>query len=455
MRLIGNSINKNYLATIVRKVDHSRLQRIEAAVAYTTTIDELAELARSTSVPFILYTLADGEFPNAGVVEKFLRAPLHWQIFLTRGFFHSKVIWLHGIGAYVGSANLTEQGWWRNIECGLWFDDDELEDQGLDDELREFFAGLNDGRRFVQANEGHLTAIRSCVPMAGQLRSASEAFGKHIDRALSGIPGSDPPPLHDATDRADGARQRFVIEWNNTLTILAKLTDKVRTVPWPAWVDPAAAPSIVQDQATEYWWDRHCRHGGESPADKLMQRYHEQNRLAPEAAVERVFAEWALFDANSTWADFVNVKPLESRRLLERSALARTTAAELAIIIENTHSAREHALRARKDDLGDHGRLSTQEERCRLLADLWLRSRTAAGRTVHEVLDYVLWDDAAEPEVAVRLWRGAHDPDWKIRRLGLSMLGELVGFARPDKFPPRNHRVSKTLHALGFVGIHV
>lgn len=37
--------------------------------------------------------------------------------------------------AMSGSANLTQQAWWQNIECGLWLTEDELEEQGLDDAL--------------------------------------------------------------------------------------------------------------------------------------------------------------------------------------------------------------------------------------------------------------------------------------------------------------------------------
>ena len=40
--------------------------------------------------------------------------------------------------------------------------------------------------------------------------------------------------------------------------------------------------------------------------------------------------------------------------------------------------------------------------------------------------------------------------DWAIPHVGLSSLGEIVGWARPDEFPPRNMRTSKGLRALGY-----
>ncbi|MBL8426498.1 MAG: phospholipase [Dechloromonas sp.] len=40
--------------------------------------------------------------------------------------------------------------------------------------------------------------------------------------------------------------------------------------------------------------------------------------------------------------------------------------------------------------------------------------------------------------------------DWAIPHIGLSSLGEIVVWARPDEFPPRNMRTSKGLRALGY-----
>ena len=52
-------------------------------------------------------------------------------------------------------------------------------------------------------------------------------------------------------------------------------------------------------------------------------------------------------------------------------------------------------------------------------------------------------------EITERLWKGWRSPEWKIEGVGLSTLGEIVGWARTDEFPPRNMRTSKGLRALG------
>jgi hypothetical protein len=44
---------------------------------------------------------------------------------------------------------------------------------------------------------------------------------------------------------------------------------------------------------------------------------------------------------------------------------------------------------------------------------------------------------------------------WRIDHIGISALGEVVGWALPDRFAPRNNRTSKALYALAFaVSVH-
>lgn len=85
---------------------------------------------------------------------------------------------------------------------------------------------------------------------------------------------------------------------------------------------------------------------------------------------------------------------------------------------------------------------------------IW-NDRSSEGGRVRDLLHYVLHGGPAEllPE---RLWQGVNDPKWKIDGLGISALGEIVGWALPEQFPPRNGRTSKALKSLGYdVTVHV
>jgi hypothetical protein len=233
------------------------------------------------------------------------------------------------------------------------------------------------------------------------------------------------------------------------------MSRRTKEVTWPGWVNKDVPSEIVQDQATDYWWERHIRRNGHAPAETMMREYHERNRASPEAAFDQALEEWVDFDASEDWKWFLNHAPTETHALLQRPTIQNLTEDQLTTIVLNTHAAREHARQARKSDLGDVDEKSSREERCRLLARYWLQQEPASGRGVREVLGFVIWGEAIEPRIAARLWRAVQDPSWKIRRLGLSILGELIGYARPTEYPPRNSRASKTLFALGFDGITI
>jgi hypothetical protein len=88
------------------------------------------------------------------------------------------------------------------------------------------------------------------------------------------------------------------------------------------------------------------------------------------------------------------------------------------------------------------------------LATFLFSRRAKNGSNVLEVLHHVLYDGTDEG-LPTRLWDATMDGAWRIDHLGISALGELSGWALPDKFPPRNNRTSKSLRSLGYpVTIH-
>ncbi|HDN7839741.1 TPA: hypothetical protein P2B59_005649 [Klebsiella pneumoniae] len=72
------------------------------------------------------------------------------------------------------------------------------------------------------------------------------------------------------------------------------------------------------------------------------------------------------------------------------------------------------------------------------------REGVLAGRIL---LNYVVWGNGS---VSARLWNAIRSDDWAIPHVSLSSLGEIVGWAHQDEFPPRNMRTSKGLRALGY-----
>ena len=90
------------------------------------------------SVPIttnILKTFLDSKSPN-------------YECKLVPDIFHAKIIWWKDFGIYIGSANLTEQGWYENIEAGIFIAHNEIVENDLEDELINFFA-INNGKKYI------------------------------------------------------------------------------------------------------------------------------------------------------------------------------------------------------------------------------------------------------------------------------------------------------------------
>lgn len=138
------------------------------------------------------------------------------------------------MGAYIGSANLTDGGWFGNLECGVWFDAQDLLLQGWDVSLASMFDVI--AARSTAASAEHLRAFE-------QLRSASQLldqqkakFSDAVKKALKGIAG-DTPPLDQTAHRGGGAaKASFMSQWHNGLTILRKITRMVAEMKRPSWI---------------------------------------------------------------------------------------------------------------------------------------------------------------------------------------------------------------------------
>jgi hypothetical protein len=83
------------------------------------------------------------------------------------------------------------------------------------------------------------------------------------------------------------------------------------------------------------------------------------------------------------------------------------------------------------------------------LAEFLFSRRSRNGSNVLRVIYHVLYG-GTDDNVPERLWEAISVDAWRIEHFGISALGELVGWALPERYPPRNNRTSKSLRSLGF-----
>ena len=71
-------------------------------------------------------TLFNSDIPSKlEIVKDAIKSP-YIKFFPFPKLFHSKLIWFHGYGVYIGSHNLTENAMYNNIEAGVFIPEDEL-----------------------------------------------------------------------------------------------------------------------------------------------------------------------------------------------------------------------------------------------------------------------------------------------------------------------------------------
>lgn len=293
------------------------------------------------------------------------------------------------------------------------------------------------------------------------LTKAQGEYDQLVDNILNRIPGKR--PLTDVTRsrvRGGAARQSFLEEWESGLTILGKLAQRFEEdrANWPTWVDQSTNSTIVQDQATEAWWETRFRSTRESP--RLMEEAHARNRSRVQDAEGDLLDFWRQFDPEDAemWDRFVNREPQVLRKLLTQDSLRRLDENVLGVILGCCHAAKAHSRQIKNSEHGlDKDYKTDLETRVELFASYLWKARSSGSRTISEVLLDVIWGDEGggveDQNPGERIWKALHTEEWKLPHLGAHIFGELIGYARPDEYPPRNNRVSKTLRALGHSGI--
>ena len=366
MELIGNRLNGAWPSDLVKRADTDELERVDLAVAYVSRMGEIFDLVAKRRVPMSLYALADGNgLPSSEVVDKFVgSSSAAMRLLLTRDFYHPKIMWFRGVGAYVGSANLSDKAWFRNDECGIWLSHSELEELNWTEQLASMFVAI--GKHCREATEEDARALAALRRERKPLEQAESEFRAKVKKFLAGIPGER--SRTEASGRWEpggAARRAFVRQWEEGLTILRKISEFFETQRdrWPKWVDQKVSPSIVQDQATEWWWSADFRHTGESR--QQMTEAHERNRANPDAALAELFARWSSFDPGNDdrWSRFVNESPRELYDLLQPERLAQKSEADLARILFLCHASREHGRQIDKTVLGLVPRRSDSDRR--------------------------------------------------------------------------------------------
>lgn len=396
------------------------------------------------------YGRADGTCPiDLSILDWFLKRKSPNAVCrLVPHWLHAKVIWWVGQGAYIGSANLTDRAWFKNFEAGVYLTDDELEEAGLTLELESFFDGLA-SRSFELTQEEYdrqKKLRRDRDALLNKLRSLEKAYEDSHWKL------SDRTP-HISDDERSANKKRMVAfehEWNEALQKIRDVGARVAMDDHrPSWVSPEVPAGVQGDQFLHAYYYQKVRPLSEKDAYKS---HHENNKGDPESALMRALEWWkgTSLDEQKDEAEMMHHYAPRIAELFAEGRILTLSEDEWIEGLSMVHAFGDHAGKITNRELGlsgDPGGALKTETLARIL---W-NQKTLTGRfTAREVFDYVVW---GEGDAAKRIWFAARDEeskDYKLKHIGPNIYGEIIGWVRSTKYPPRNTRTSKALRALGF-----
>lgn len=458
METIIGKLNQTFLLnTLTRSYPAST--HIQAAVAYADFFRPFIDHIQShRDVKLTFYGRMDHqEAVSLQLLDWFLtKAPSTAECRLINGRYHPKVIWWHGYGAYIGSANLTENGWVRNLEVGLFLPEEELEESGVDEQLDLLFDELE--RISIELSPEVYTKLVA----VSQERKRAQVQLDRVKAKYDELLGKEKPYAGQVTsvvkrERGTRARERFVEEWRGTLQLLRRVCREFHGLgKRPRWVPGDVNPTVHFDQFLHaYYYNVVLKSADEGLSMDKVLRLHRENSGNPAQALAQASEWWAGLPEAPTEhkfneESFIKERAPRMQELLSEQAFATMTEDRFVEALCNVHALREHArqIGKRHYELPSNHHESVDERVERFSRWLWTQS-SEEGKSAMELLQFVVYGKHPA-EVEDRLWLATKGKTWKIPHLGKSALGEILGWARPNDYPPRNDRTNKALLALGY-----
>lgn len=441
MRFFGNSVTGSYLRDVLPRASDD-VEWVKAAIAYGSDETTLIQNCLSLGKRLDIWMRYDHTVPVSPALLTHLQRSEKRNIFckLVPDVLHAKVIWWRGYGAYIGSANLTERAWISNIEFGVFLSEAELEAARSIDELEMFFDALE--------------SCEECIAITDDLIREQEA----IQRARRGLEGDldlktkamrsrpvwgGPAFVAGRQAMVDRRKAAFLKEWREGASILAGLAEQAPEHR-PRWLNPDVPPAWQADQFLHAYYYNQVVDGPAHPYEDFYQR----NYKNPAAAVKAALQWWSGLASPPSEED-VNCHeraPL-IRRLLAPSNLEHLSQDELYELLQANHSSRDHIRRMTLEELEYSGASGEPVDRVRAFSRLLYRKRNEVGESFPQLIQFIL-DGGTVEEMPARLFDAAGKRGFP--HVGKNQLAEIAGWARPERYAPRNGRTSKALRALGY-----
>jgi hypothetical protein len=410
-------INGHYLRDITENCARDT-EEVLAAVAYATEGSLLFDWCWKNKIPLKFYgRLDEGVAVSIPILTSFLSHKSANFVCRLVQHHHAKVIWWRGFGAYVGSANLTDSAWYRNVEAGCFFPEADITEEMASD-FRDLFATL-DTHATPLTDELLDEMKRRAHALAKATPDAKDFWANPSFSKWSGLVQTAPKSANDRK------RQTFLKEWHATLQDLRDIGEQVsRSENRPSWIEENAPAGAQADQFLHAHYYQRTFDGRKAN----YAAFFEQNRDRRDEALAEALNWWRrLPKAPSSEDEMLNVTAPALRAALADDQLKPMTYQEFQDICMGVHAIKDYARRVPNKAVGlpDDGTSYTIPQKVAALSKRIWGDRSTGGAHVNEMIRHVLYG-GSEDQLPERLWQAVTDPRWKFDGLGISAIGELV-----------------------------
>lgn len=456
MRLIANDVNKDYFRNLLEygKV----VPKVDIAVAYITD-ETIFEYARASGISLNVWCRIDEDVhpQTLTILSKYI-ADSNINFYATHDFLHSKILWFHGVGCYIGSANLTGKALHDNIEMGIFLEEN-VDPSEIFEQIQTFFLNLPQYttklvREDIDRLKKHFNNLSNdphVQRLNDEMRKAKKRFNEDW-RKLKEALFADQKKPHSMPSNKSQHQKRFVSEWKETQGILERYKEiYAAEYSRPSWVNPDLPVYAEIDKMFDWHYSSVLK--GDKKIGIIVEEEHQRNSGKGDENIKKLFNSWSGLsecpDEEIMYS--FNTRAPVTANLLSKDKIQKLTNNEIATVVFNCYALMDHIDQFKSYEslkIDRTGERASREEKASRFVEHFLSSPNRHNKTFIEILNYFIWSDSPPWE---KIWDCTDDKSkWKYPGIDRSTLGELIGLARPDKYPVRNNRISRVLYALGF-----
>jgi hypothetical protein len=264
------------------------------------------------------------------------------------------------------------------------------------------------------------------------------------------------PGTRDFGSQAKNSKNKrklhFLQEWRETQNYLNLVKNLIlNNCHEPKWIHESAHPTIITDQLLHAYYFTYVLKGtDEGKGIEKVNGSYEKNKVDPAAAVLRAIKWWETLEEAPDDEDVhINEWGPSNRETLAKLRSKNLELKDLLLIMNQNHAARNHARQINNNFFGLPGDFKTDiDHRVKIYSEWLFNEKSPHGLSINEILRYILFQDDVPLEE--RIYNTIYDEKYHIEHFGRSIIGEIVGWGRPDITHLRNNRVNKALRCLGY-----